>query len=261
MSQPAMGKKNMPRLKDRVALITGAGNSIGRAVALAFAREGADLVLHYEEEGQRNDMGELARELERLGRRVLALRTDVTHADGAYGLVESAVTGLGRVDVLVNNAGLRPAISFVDTTAEQFDVVMAANVRSAFMVTRMVLPLMFAQNYGRIVTTVSDVAYHGAPGYTLYGAAAGALLGFTRSLVHDIGPRNVTANCVAPGAIDPKANTSVAQAGVDALRRALPSQRLGTVADVTPAYLFLASDDAHHMIGQCISPCGGAVML
>lgn len=251
----------MARLKDRVALITGAGNNIGRAVALAFAREGADLILQYEDDGQSTAVSELSREAERLGRRVLALRTDVTHADGAYGLVETAVTGLGRVDILVNNAGMRPAITFIDTTAEQFDVVMAANVRSAFMMTRMVLPLMFAQNYGRIVTTVSDVAYHGAPGYTLYGAAAGALLGFTRSLVHDIGPRNVTANCVAPGAIDPKVGTPVAQAGVDALRRALPSQRLGSVDDVTPAYLFLASDDAHHMIGQCISPCGGAVML
>lgn len=251
----------MPRLQNRVALITGAGNAIGMAVAMAFAREGADLVLHYEEEGQRTRVGELAREAERLGRRVLALQSDITHADGAYGLVESAVTGVGHVDILVNNAGLRPAISFIDTTAEQFDAVMAANVRSAFMVTRMVLPLMFSQNYGRIVTTVSDVAYHGAPGYSLYGAAAGALLGFTRSLVHDIGPRNVTANCVAPGAIDPKPATHVALAGVEALRRALPNQRLGSVEDVSPAYLFLASDDARHMIGQCISPCGGAVML
>ena len=260
MSTPAMGKK-MARLKDRVALITGAGNSIGRAVAMAFAREGADLILHFEEEGQRTAVADLTRDLERMGRRALSQRVDITNADGAYGLVETAVTGLGRVDILVNNAGLRPAISFVDTTAEQFDMVMTANVRSAFMVTRMVLPLMFAQNYGRIVTTVSDVAYHGAPGYTLYGAAAGALLGFTRSLVHDIGPRNVTANCVAPGAIDPKAGSPVAQAGVEALRRALPSQRLGSVDDVTPAYVFLASNDAHHMIGQCISPCGGAVML
>lgn len=251
----------MARLTDRVALITGAGNNIGRAVALAFAREGADLVLQYDEDGHRTAVGELARDIERAGRRVLAVQTEVTHADGAYELVESAVSGMGRVDVLVNNAGLRPAVSFIDTTAEQFDLVMSANVRSAFMVTRMVLPLMFNQNYGRIVTTVSDVAYHGAPGYTLYGAAAGALLGFTRSLVHDIGPRNVTANCVAPGALDPKATTGVAMAGVEAVRRALPSQRLGTVDDITPAYLFLASDDAHHMIGQCISPCGGAVML
>ncbi len=261
MDTRVWGEWEMARLTDRVALITGAGNNIGRAVALAFAREGADLILQYEDDAQSNAISELSREVERHGRRVLALRTDVTHADGAYGLVETAVTGMGRVDILVNNAGLRPAISFIDTTAEQFDMVMAANVRSAFMMTRMILPLMFAQNYGRIVTTVSDVAYHGAPGYTLYGAAAGALLGFTRSLVHDIGPRNVTANCVAPGAIDPKAGSAVAQAGVDALRRALPSQRLGSVDDVTPAYLFLASDDANHMIGQCISPCGGAVML
>ncbi|MFV3075217.1 SDR family NAD(P)-dependent oxidoreductase [Niveispirillum fermenti] len=251
----------MARLKDRVALITGAGNVIGRAVAMAFAQEGAHLVLHYDEEGQRTAVGDLAREAERAGARVLALQADITGTNGAYELVEGAVTGLGRVDILINNAGLRPAVTFIDTTAEQFDTVMAANVRSAFMVTRMVLPLMFAQNYGRIVTTVSDVAYHGAPGYTLYGAAAGALLGFTRSLVHDIGPRDVTANCVAPGAIDPKPTSGTALAGVEAVRRALPSQRLGQPADVAPAYLFLASDEARHMIGQCISPCGGAVML
>ena len=251
----------MGRLQDRVAVITGAGNTVGRAVALAFAREGAELVLQYEDEGQTGAVAETAREVERLGRRVLALRGEINTPNGAYSLVEGAVSGLGRVDILVNNAGLRPAVPVTDTTAEQFDLVMTANVRSAFMVTRMVLPLMFQQNYGRIVTTVSDVAYHGAPGYTLYGAAAGALLGFTRSLVHDIGPRNVTANCVAPGALDPKAASDIALAGMESLRRSLPSQRLGEVEDVTPAYLFLASDDARHMIGQCISPSGGAIML
>jgi len=251
----------MGRLQDRVALITGAGNPVGRAVAQAFAAEGAHVVLQYDDVVHRPAVNELVRHIERAGRRAVGLMAEISSPSGAYALTEAAVAGLGRVDILVNNAGMRPAIPVVDTTAEQFDLVMAANVRSAFMVTRMVLPLMFQQDYGRIVTTISDIAYHGAPGYTLYGAAAGALLGFTRSLVHDIGPRNVTANCVAPGAIDPKAISETARAGVEAIRRTLPSQRLGELADVTPSYIFLASDDARHMVGQCLSPCGGAVML
>jgi 3-oxoacyl-[acyl-carrier protein] reductase len=251
----------MARLQDRVALITGAGNPVGRAVAQSFAAEGANLVLQYEDVSQRTAINELIRHVERSGRRAVALMTEISSPNGAYMLTEAAVAGLGRVDILVNNAGLRPAIPVVDTTAEQFDLVMAANVRSAFMMTRMVLPLMFHQDYGRIVTTVSDIAYHGAPGYSLYGAAAGALLGFTRSLVHDIGPRNVTANCVAPGAIDPKVTSDTARAGVEAVRRTLPSQRLGDLADIVPSYVFLASEEARHMVGQCLSPSGGAVML
>lgn len=251
----------MARLQDRVALITGAGNPVGRAVALAFATEGAHLVLQYDDVAHRPAINELVRQIERSGRRAVALMTEINSPNGAYSVMEAAVAGLSRVDILVNNAGMRPAIPVVDTTAEQFDLVMTANVRSAFMVTRMVLPLMFQQDYGRIVTTVSDIAYHGAPGYTLYGAAAGALLGFTRSLVHDIGPRNVTANCVAPGALDPKIGNETARAGLEAKRRTLPSQRLGDLADIIPSYVFLASEDARHMVGQCISPSGGAVML
>ncbi|MDG5495884.1 SDR family oxidoreductase [Niveispirillum sp. BGYR6] len=251
----------MGRLQDRVALITGAGNPVGRAVAQAFAEEGAHLVLQYEDVSQRPVTNELVRQIERSGRRAVALMTEISGPNGAYMLTEAAVAGLGRVDILVNNAGMRPAIPVVDTTAEQFDLVMAANVRSAFMMTRMVLPLMFHQDYGRIITTVSDIAYHGAPGYSLYGAAAGALLGFTRSLVHDIGARNVTANCVAPGAIDPKLSSDTLRASLEAVRRTLPSQRLGELADIVPSYVFLASDEARHMVGQCLSPSGGAVML
>lgn len=251
----------MARLQDRVALITGAGNPVGRAVALAFAEEGAHLVLQYDDVAQRPAMNELVRQIERLGRRAVALVMEISSPNGAYVLTEAAVAGFGRVDILINNTGIRPAIPVVDTTAEQFDLVMAANVRSAFMITRMVLPLMFHQNYGRIVTTVSDIAYRGAPGYSLYGAAAGALLGFTRSLVHDIGPRNVTANCVAPGIIDPLVVSEGERPGLEAVRRALPSQRLGELGDIVPSYVFLASDEARHMVGQCLSPSGGSVML
>jgi len=161
----------MARLKDKVALITGAGSNIGQAIALAFAREGADLVLNYNDEQQKPAIGNVVRAIEGLGRRALVIQADVSKTDGAYLVVESAVNGMGRVDILVNNAALRPAISFLDTTVDQFDMLMSANVRAAFLVTRLVLPMMFTQNYGRIITTVSDVAYHGAPGCTLYGAA------------------------------------------------------------------------------------------
>lgn len=251
----------MGRLQNRVALVTGAASDLGMTLARAFAHEGADLVLHYEEERDRAVVSDLVRDIQTSGRRILAVKADITDNNGAYGVLENGIAGMGHIDILVNNAGLRPSIPFADTTADQFDLVMAVNVRSAFMITRMLLPLMFAQNYGRIITTVSDIAYHGAAGGTLAGAASGALLGFTRSLVHDIGPRNVTANCVAPGALEPKLTTGTARAAAEAYRRSLPSQRLGQYADVVPAYVFLASEEARHMVGQCISPSGGAVML
>jgi len=251
----------MTRLENRKALVTGATGAIGRAVALALAREGADVVVHHTTPEEQPSAAATVREIERMGRMAVALQANLADSDGAFTLLQSAVSGFGRVDILVNNAGLRPTAPIEETTVEMFDAVMAANMRGVFLMTRLVLPLMLAQDYGRIVNTVSDVVYHGAPGCSLYGAAAGAVLGFTRSLVHDIGPRNVTVNCVAPGALRPKEASSTLSAGLESLRRSLPSQRLAEPEDVAAAYVFLASDEARHMVGQCISPSGGAVML
>jgi len=157
----------MGRLENRIALITGATDRIGRAVALAFAREGADIVLHHGMPQSRAEANGLAMEIERLGRRVVAIQADITHADGAFTLVQGAVAGFERVDILVNNAGLWPTAPLDETSVELFDGVMVTNVRSVYLMTRMVLPLMYAQNYGRIVTTIPDMVSTGAPEGTL----------------------------------------------------------------------------------------------
>jgi len=251
----------MGRLDGRTALVTGGAAGIGQAVAVALAREGADLLIQHTAPEEAQEAHKAALEIERLGRRAVVVQADVSTPDGAYAVMEAAVTAYENVDVLVNNAGLRPTLPFEESGVELFDAVMAASVRSVFLMTRLVLPLMVARDYGRIVSTVSDAVYSGAPGLTLYGAASGAILGFTRSLSHDIGPRNVTANCVAPGALAPRQSGGTLAAGLDSLRRRLPRQRLGDLEDVTPAYVFLASPDARHMVGQCLSPSGGAVML
>lgn len=250
----------MGRLEGRAALVTGGAGGIGRAVAVAYAREGADVVLHHQLPEEAPEASAAALEIEALGRRAVVVQAEISSPDGAYLLAETAVTAFTHVDILVNNAGLRPTVPFDETNVEMFDAVMAASVRSVYLMTRLVLPLMIAQDYGRIINTVSDTVYSGAAGLTLYGAASGAILGFTRSLVHDIGPRNVAANCVAPGALAPRHAGGTVGAALDQLRRRIPRQKLADLTEVTPAYVFLASPEASHMVGQCLSPSGGMVM-
>jgi len=127
--------------------------------------------------------------------------------------------------------------------------------------TRRVLPLLYAQDYGRIINTASQLAYKGAPGFSHYTAAKGAILSFTRSVALEIGERRVTINCVAPGATQTPMLADVPSAVLEQIRRGIPVGRIANVADIVPSYVFLASDEARHYQGQCISPNGGDVFL
>jgi 3-oxoacyl-[acyl-carrier protein] reductase len=199
--------------------------------------------------------------LSALGRRGIAVQADVSTEDQARTLVEETMQTHGRIDILVNNAGIATVSTVGEMPVALWDEMLAVNLRSVFLCTRLVLPIMYQQNYGKIINTASQLAYKGAPGLSHYCAAKAAIIAFTRSLSLEIGTRNVNANCVAPGATQTPLLSGLSEKMIEAIRASIPKGRLAAVDDIVPAYVFLASDASQHFVGQCLSPNGGDVML
>ena len=251
----------MSRLTGKRALITGSSSGIGAGVALAFAVEGADVVVNYPSSDQQQNASAVIEGIEAHGRRAVAVQADVAREDDVDKLVDVAVDALGGIDILVNNAGIAHTAPVEEIPVEIWDRLLAVHVRSVFLTTRRVLPLMYEQDYGKIINTASQLAYKGAPGLTHYTAAKGAIISFTRSLALEIGTRNITANCVAPGATYTPILDAVPDALMDIIREGIPKKRIADIDDIVPTYVFLASEESRHFHGQCLSPNGGDVFL
>jgi len=247
----------MNRLQGKVAIITGGNTGIGRAVALAYADEGADVAIAWI--AREPDAHATLREIEKRGRRALAVRTDVTREPDVQALVARVSEAWGRIDVLVSSAGIQKAQPLTETSVEDWDRMIAVHMRGAFLCCRAVAPAMMAQRSGRIILVTSQLAYLGRPRYTAYSAAKGGLLTFMRALAQELAPWGVLVNSVAPGLID---------TGFDPLpeetKRAhaarLPLERLGTPSDLVGAFVFLASEESQYFCGQTLHPNGGEIM-
>ncbi len=251
----------MGRLTDKRALITGSSSGIGAGLALAFADEGARVAINYPDGSQRENALALVEAIEAQGGRADAIRADVSREDQVDELIDRTVEQLGGIDILVNNAGIAHTAPVEEIPVDVWDRLLAVHLRSVFLTTRRVLPLMYAQDYGRLINTASQLAYKGAPGLTHYTAAKGAIISFTRSLALEIGTRNITANCVAPGATNTPILDEVPDELLEMIRESIPKKRIAEVDDIVPAYVFLASDESRHFHGQCLSPNGGDVFL
>lgn len=249
------------KLQQRIALITGSSSGIGRGVALAFAAQGADVVINYPSAAELAAATQVAVGVRALGRQALLVQADVSVEDEARALVAAGVAAFGRVDILVNNAGIALAGLVHELEAARWDRVIAVHLRGTFLMTREVLPQMYARGHGRIINTASQLAHKGAPGFSAYTAAKGAILSFTRTIALEIGARDITINCVAPGATRTPMLDDVSPAVLEAIRLAIPLGRLAEVEDIVPSYVFLASEAARHYQGQCLSPNGGDVFL
>ena len=247
----------MDRLHDKVALITGGNTGIGRAVALAYAREGADVAIAYIE--REAEARSLVQEVEGRGRRALAVRADVTSETDVQALVREVVARLGRIDVLVNNAGIQRPQAITEMTVTDWDRMIGVHMRGAFLCCREVAAHMIPRRSGRIIVVTSQLAYIGRPRYTAYSAAKGGLLIFMRALAQELAPHGILVNSVSPGLID---------TGFDPLpeevKRAhaasLPLQRLGVPEDLVGAFVFLAGDEGRYFCGQTLHPNGGEIM-
>ena len=245
------------RLKDKVAFVTGGNSGIGRAVALAYAGEGADVVIAWHHDTAAAT--QLVHEIEAMKRRAIALQVDVCDETSVQHTCAHAIEHMGRIDILVNNAGIQKSQSIFDTQVEDFDRMLAVHLRGAFLVSRELARPMCQRHDGRIINVCSQLGYIGRGEYTAYSAAKGGLIAFTRALARELAPFGVLVNGVSPGLVD----TGFDPLSEDAKRehaRSLPLQRLGTVHDMVSAFIFLASDESAYYCGQLLHPNGGEIM-
>lgn len=269
--QPGLEKEMTPRpeaekevhrgsgkLKDQVAVITGGDSGIGRAVAVAFAKEGADVVVSYLDE--HDDAKETARMVEEKGRRCLLHAGDVGQEKVCAEVIAAAMKEFGRIDVLVNNAAVQfPKDDLTEISEEQLEKTFRTNIYSYFFMARAALPHLKEGN--SIINSTSVTAYKGSPQLLDYSSTKGAIVAFTRSLSQALVERKIRVNGVAPGPIwTPLIPASFPKEDVKEFGEQAPMKRPGQPEEVASSYLFLASDDASYMTGQILHPNGGTVV-
>lgn len=252
----------MGKLDGQIALVTGASRGIGREIALAYAREGADVVCNYNR--SQEDAETLVHEIEALGRHAIAVQADVAHADQVDALVATAMERFGRIDTLVNNAGFATLHRVVDMPIAAWDELIAAHLRGTFLTCHAILPQMLERNDGRIINVSSQLAYKGRSGWAHYSAAKAGIIAFSRVLAHEVSRNGIRVNCIAPGPIATDIVPKTAQSNPEESQRMLnelPMGRVGTVEEVAPTAVFLASADSSYYVGQTLGPNGGDVMV
>ena len=246
-------------LSGQSALVTGASSGIGAAVAEALATNGALVWVNHPDEASTDAAAAVVSRITSAGGKAQAIQADVSCEADVLAMFQE-IEGAG-LDILVNNAGIAHSSPIEEMAVHDFDRLFAVHVRGTFLCTRSALKIMYAQNSGRIINTASQLAYIGAPGFSHYTAAKGAILSFTRSLALEIGDRLITANCVAPGATMTPILADVPDDILEGIRQNIPAGRIAEVEDIVGAYVFLASDAAIHFRGQCLSPNGGDAFL
>ncbi|MEZ5294463.1 MAG: glucose 1-dehydrogenase [Vicinamibacterales bacterium] len=246
------------RLKGKVALVTGASQGIGRAIAERFAKEGADIVVNYRSDP--DTAAEVADGARAAGVRATALQADVSVVEQVRSLIERAVAEMGRLDILVNNAGVESHAPFWDVTEADYDKVLNVNLKGVFFGTQaMVRHLRATNRPGRIVNVSSVHEELPFPNFAAYCASKGGLKMLTRNLGVELGPLGITINSVAPGAIVTPINSALLNdpAKLQSLTAQIPLSRLGTTGDVAGVAAFLASDDAAYVTGATYVVDGG----
>ena len=252
------GQEGGRRLKDKVALVTGGDSGIGRAVAVLFAREGADVAILYLEEDE--DAEKTKGEVEKEGAQCLLLKGDVGDEDFCKQAVKQTVEAYGGLNILVNNAAEQhPQKSLLDISEAQLERTFRTNIFGQFFMTKAALPHL--QEGDSVINTCSVTAFKGSPGLLDYSATKGAIVAFTRSLSQNLADQGIRVNSVAPGPIwTPLIPSTFDKEKVDEFGKDTPLGRPGQPEEVAPCYLFLASTDGSYITGQTLHPNGGTVI-
>jgi 3-oxoacyl-[acyl-carrier protein] reductase len=243
------------QLSNKIALITGARRGIGRAIALEYARNGADCILW-----ARSAPNELADEIRAMGRRVLPAAVDVSDGDAVDAAVKDAVKEFGRIDILVNNAGITDDSLLIRMKLEQWQRVLDVNLTGAFNCCKAVTRPMLKNESGRIINISSVIGQMGNAGQANYAASKAGLIGFSKSLAKELGSRGITVNAIAPGFIETDMTAEMNDETKTALLAQIPLGSLGAVEDIAFCALYLASDGARYVTGQVLNVDGGLVM-
>ena len=245
----------MGLLAGKVALVTGATRGIGRAIALKFASEGADVAFTYR--SQTEAAASLVSEIEALGGRVMAFQSDASDFDAAHRIVDEIKSSLGHIDILVNNAGITKDGLMMRMDEQQWDTVIDTNLKSAYNFIHACTPVMARQRSGSIINMTSVVGLSGNAGQCNYAASKAGLIGLAKSIAKEMGARGIRANCIAPGFIATDMTGSLSEDIRKEWEKQIPLRRGGTPEDVAGVALFLASDMSAYVTGQVINCCGG----
>jgi 3-oxoacyl-[acyl-carrier protein] reductase len=248
------------RLRDKVAIVTGGAKGLGRAFAVTMAAEGARVMVVTRKD--LDNLKETVRQIEDQGGQAAFFQADVSKEADTLAMAEETIKVFGRIDILVNNAAVYDGITrkpFYEIDLTEWDLVMAVNVKGAFLTARAVFPSMKRQGYGKIVNLASEVFFTGSHGFAHYVSSKGGIIGLTRALAVELGPYNICINCVAPGFTDTEASRGLAD--VDKYDTSkTPLRRLEKPEDLTGAAVFLASAESDFITGQTLLVDGGRAM-
>ncbi len=247
------------RLRGKVALVTGAQQGIGRGIALAFAREGADVGVNYLDD--RGAAEKVAQEIQTAGRRAVLVRADVAQARDAQAMIAQVLAELGGLDVLVNNAGVYPRVPFLEMREIDWDLVLDVNLKGGFFCAQAAARVMIAGGRRGSVINLASQAIRGAVRGVHYSASKGGVVAMTRAMALELAPRGIRVNAIAPGLTDtaqPRYGNSEEE--LAAMATAVPLGRMAQPDDIASVAVFLASDDARHVTGQTVHVNGGSYM-
>jgi len=243
--------------KDQVVIVTGSSRGIGKEIALAFAREGASVVLSGRNE---QALTPVAADVEKAGGKALVCATDVSETQSAQNLIDQTLQKFGRIDILVNNAGITRDNILLRLNEDDWDTVIDINLKGAFNCAKAVAKPMMKQRIGCIINITSVVGQMGNAGQSNYAASKAGLIGFTKSLAKELASRNIRVNAVAPGFIETDMTSELPEKAREELVNAIPLKKLGSAGDVADLVLFLSSNKAQYITGQVVNVDGGMVM-
>jgi 3-oxoacyl-[acyl-carrier protein] reductase len=247
----------MPQLANQIAVVTGAGRGIGRAIALKFASEGADVVCVSR---TAENSEKVAAEIRASGRKAWAVALDVADAKAVEATTEKILADAGRIDILVNNAGVTRDGLLMRMSEEQWDTVLDTNLRGAFTVTKGFIRAFIKQRSGRLINIASVIGLIGNAGQANYAASKAGLIGFTKSVAKEVASRGITANVIAPGFIETDMTSVLSDEIKAGVLKQIPMNMLGQADDIANAALFLASASGRYITGQVLTVDGGMVM-
>ena len=247
----------MSLLNEKVAVVTGAGRGIGRAVAIAYAKMGANVVCVSRTE---ENSSKVAAEIEGLGQKAWPFAVDVSNTNAVESAAQAILEATGKIDILVNNAGITRDNLLMRMSEEEWDTVLNTNLKGAFNFTKAFTRTFMKQRSGRIINIASVIGLIGNAGQSNYAASKAALIGFTKSVAKELAPRGVTANAIAPGFIETDMTSVLDEKVRGAIINRVPMARFGSPEDVANAAIFLAMESTNYMTGQILTVDGGMVM-